>query len=192
VREGEDEVNAKELFHSDGRSAGVWHCDKCGIIHRLESAAESCCQINKCEDCGKDCERTYYTICKDCERKKIDENKRLQFEKAKHVPESEWNDRVYDGNDYYDSVEEMREMRESNGDEILEYVWACETRPLVNIDVSDATQCIEDRAYDDFEFEDLHGIKDLEKALDAFNEANKDFLLFTPDFSTAIVLHKLN
>lgn len=37
-------MNATELFHSDGKTAGVWYCAECRVVHKDQPGAEQCCK----------------------------------------------------------------------------------------------------------------------------------------------------
>lgn len=53
--------NPRELFHDDGRSAGVWYCDNCRCVAKTLDGAEACCV---CRRCGR--VEEHITICRAC------------------------------------------------------------------------------------------------------------------------------
>lgn len=99
-----------------------------------------------------------------------------RFEKARKLKEDEYDGPVYDGGRYYANTEEFRDCFEVNseeGDELPEYLWTCTVRPMVNIDLGDILERVGEDI-EDFDVDSLRGIKELEAAIEVFNEVNKD------------------
>lgn len=189
-----EDVNAIELFHKDGRSAGVWHCEKCRIVAPSQEQAEACCRPYKCTGCGAECER-YHTLCRVCVEAKQEQQERERFDKAEKL--TEWDGWVYsDGrgfqDGYFDSLDDFMEFVLEEGIEPPNYVWACKSEAFACIDVDHVLEHIEQNGYDDFDSDTLKGIPELKAALNAFTEANKDVLSYTPDYSTAVLLTQPN
>ena len=101
-----------------------------------------------------------------------------------------WDGWIFDGNDFYESVEDMLDMLDGDGRESPEYVWSCKPDYFVKADVGDITEQMADRAYEDWDPETLNGLDELKVALDRFNEANKHVCSYSPDYSKAIILTK--
>ena len=74
------------------------------------------------------------------------------------------------------------------GLDIPEYLWTCEANHFVRVDVSDVTERLDDCSYEDWDPETLNGLEALKEALNAFCEANKDVVSYTPNFKKAVLL----
>lgn len=187
-------MNAIELFHQDGKSAGVFYCAACRIVKRTKSEAEECCSPVKCKDCGNvvEIKYTFRPISVQCDSCSRDERARIEqkrFDKAEKL--TKWDGPVYcEGhgrNGYAKSVSEMLDYLE-DVEERPKYVWACTIKHFVNADISDITERLADDAYEDFDPDDLNGLEELNVAIKAFNEANQGAVSWEPDFSKAIPL----
>lgn len=75
-------MNAKELFHADGRSAGVWHCTTCLYVKLSKEVAEQCCAPRKCDNCDNTTRGLGYALCDDCKAKADAKRDHEIFEKA--------------------------------------------------------------------------------------------------------------
>lgn len=117
---------------------------------------------------------------------------RAKMEKAAKIPEADWGGPVYYGDNYYDSVEECLEAVWDNGGETPLYVWPAIPRSVVGaLDVSETIQGeIEENGWEDFDEGDLHGIDDLQRALDAFVMANRGVTAMWPDETRIIVVDR--
>jgi hypothetical protein len=197
-------MNAIELFHQDGKSAKVFYCEKCRIVAKTQEQAEQCCRPLKCDMCGNDTER-YYFRCRECRDKEDAQRERDRFEKAEKLKLTEWDgpvfsDSVAGSNDgFFTSISELLERcadeieageDDSGMANIPDYVWASKSNQFVNADLGDITERISCDAYKDFNPADLHGLDDLKKALAAFNDANKHFVSYEPDYTKAILIKK--
>ena len=58
------EMNSVELFIAGGKSAGVFACGQCKVIHKTQADAEQCCDW-KCSKCGAKTDR-FSTQCSAC------------------------------------------------------------------------------------------------------------------------------
>lgn len=188
-------MNAVELFHKDGHSAGVYYCGECRQVHSSNHTIEECCKPYKCKQCGEECKQ-YHTICDACERVEIARKERERFEKAEKVAESEWDGWVYcegTGNDgFSESVDALIESCKDDEIDVPEYAWVCNPKQFATLDIDDIKSLISDRqeAYRDFDPDDLNGLEDLKKALDAFNEANAAIVSYSPDYKRAVIIKK--
>ena len=185
-------MNATELFLKEGKSAGVFYCEKCRFIHRTSAEADQCCQPYKCDKCGKEIER-YRTRCNACRNAADEEVERVRFEKAEKL--TAWDGWVFsegigrDGyshslSDFYDNWADEHD----EGGVPPKYVWACKATHFVRADVSDITERMADDAYEDWEPDTLNGLVELKAALDKFNEVNADVCSYRPDYTKAILL----
>lgn len=179
-------MNAIKLYHQDGKPSGVFYCEKCRCVKRTEEEANECCQPYICKHCGKETGRNYWTICHECEALRDAQQEADRFQKAQKL--TEWNSWVYDGAEYYESVEHYLETRDDLP--IPAYVWACKENHFAIADVSDITDRIEENGYEDFDADDLKGMDDLKAAIEKFNEANKDVVSYEPDYGIAILLNE--
>lgn len=193
-------MNAKELFHQDGKTAGVYYCGECRIVAKTREQADECCAPYKCAYCGCAVPRkNYRTACADCIAANDEKKERERFEKAEKV--EEWEGPVFcDAASYnegfFPSLGELFDYFgcEANFDEngsegIPAYVWTCRVIPFVSYDVGSIKESLE--GYEDWEG-DTDGDDELQAALDAWAEKNKGRVRWEPDYSRAVVLDKSN
>lgn len=185
-------MNATELYHKDGTSAGVYYCEKCRCVGASVAAAEDCCRPNKCDRCGREVNRYHYR-CDECWKLDRARQEQERFEKAEKL--TEWDGWVFcDGwgeSGYFESMETFMDDVEGSGPDCApEYVWTCKPMAFVRVDMRSILSQIEDDSYDGFDAETLNGIDDLEKAIGEFNERNKDVLSYEPDFTKAVLIPK--
>lgn len=88
------------------KNMDVYICDKCSKVYCDEYVANICCKQYHCEVCGKETQQ-YHLKCPECQEK-------ARYDKAKKMTIGEYEaefsgNMVYDGNDYYSSVEELLE-----------------------------------------------------------------------------------
>jgi len=190
-------MNATELFVKEGKSAGIYFCGQCRCVARTQEEAERCCKPYACDKCGKEILR-YHTRCNDCDNTERARIERERFDKAEKL--TEWIGWVYceglgfrDG--FFESITELFDAladEESGLPEYVwtwpEYVWTCTPDRFVHADVSDITDRMADQAYEDWDPADLNGLEELKAALDKFNEANKDAISYSPDYTKAVLL----
>ena len=117
------------------------------------------------------------------------------FEKARKVLASEWDGWVTDGDNYWESVEAYMD---ANADRLLDdgepythkHLWAAKPRQVIVgrdvTDVFESQMC--DRGWDDMDVDDLNGVAELQKALDAFVEANRSVISYSVDYGVAVML----
>ena len=156
-------------------------------MSQIKDMAEQCCKPRICA-CGKECE-PYRTICNGCLNEQQEKQEVTFFEKAEKL--TAWDGWVYcEGvnDDYFESVDDLLERCDDEGIDRPKYVWACKADHFVNADIEDITSRLEDTAYEDFDFADLAGLSELKAALEAFNEANKDKVSYTPDYTKAVLI----
>lgn len=185
-------MNAIELFHQDGKPAQVWYCGKCRNVAASQILTEKCCKPNIC-DCGKECEKQYYTICDDREKLKREQRTLDRFNSAEKI--DKWDGWVYsDGHGYNDgyasTIEEIIDYCKDGGIDIPDYVWTCTEHRFAHICLDNILQNIEENGYEDFSAENLKGVKDLKIAIDNFNNINYDIISYEPNYKKALIINK--
>lgn len=99
-------------------------CGKCGRVGYNEDAASQCCEPCICK-CGEVCDRPW-TACQACRDRKEAEIEAERFEAAAKVSWEHYEGQVWDGYEFYSTVEDYADGR----DEIPRYLWAVTTRDL--------------------------------------------------------------
>ena len=184
-------MKAIQLFHKDGRSASVWYCEKCLCVAATESVAESCCRPYKCRECGEETENRMLR-CNSC-RSKLDAAREME-KFAKSAKVTAWDGWIFvEGLGYRDGFfESVGDLHDFCGDDeiaIPQYAWTCTPTQFAFIDFSEIEQGIcENNAYEDFDPGDLNGVDEIKKAIDAFNESNKELVSYSPDYSKSVLL----
>lgn len=111
-----------------------------------------------------------------------------RFDKAEKV--EAWDGGAFWGDDYFSSMDELCDRIVSDGDDWPKYVWAAEPRVVIDgLRVSDVVEhqmC--DRGWEDMDMHDLHGVDELQAALDKFTEANKGVMSYEPNYKKAILM----
>ena len=184
---------AIELFHGDGESSGIWYCSECRSVHTQQRTAQSCHGVTHCEDCGKELGKRqpyYRTQCDECSNKEWrDKQAKAEFErytKAVKIKASEYTGpQVFFNDHYYETVEDAIRHR---GTEPPEYVWSAKDIGLKKATMEDLVDRILEEAWEDADINDLNGTEDLQKAIDAFNEANAAVSVYMVDYNEALVL----
>lgn len=183
---------AIELFHADGKSSGIWYCSECRSVHTQQRTAQSCHGVTHCEDCGKELGKRqpyYRTQCDECSNKAWQEKQtKEEFErytKAVKIKASGYTGpQVFFADRYYETVEDAIE----DCDKPPEYMWAAKDIGLKKATMEDLVDHILEEAWEDADIDDLNGIEDLQKAIDAFNEANAAVSVYMVDYNEALVL----
>jgi hypothetical protein len=175
-------MNAIQLFRPDGVPAPAFLCGTCSIVYIDAGGAARCCAVYGCAACGRPItdERgtTYHHAC--WFAAKVEEAEKLD----------EWDGWVFvegvgpqDG--YFESVEELLKYYKQEGLRPPEWVFACKQLPFPDVDISDITDHINDNTFEEAEYH-LHGLDELGEALKAFNEANKAFVSYEPDYTRVV------
>lgn len=187
-------MNATELYLKDGKSAGIFYCEKCRCVAGSQVLAEQCCKDYLCSKCGKDVGSRSWLVCDACRAADEIAKEHERFEKAEKL--TTWDGWVYlegigsEGfsqslSDFYDNWADEHD----EGGELPKYVWACKVNHFVNADVSDITDRMADEAYEDWDADTLDGLDELKAALAKFNEVNAAVCSYQPDYSKAILLN---
>lgn len=189
-------MNAKELFHQDGKSAGVFYCGECRNVAKSQELAEECCAPYKCQYCGCDVPRkNFRTACPDCIASNDEKKERERFESAEKL--TEWDGPVFCesasyNEGFFPSLAELYDYFgcEANFDEdgseaLPPYAWACNVIQFVSYDVGSIKESLE--GYEDWEG-DTDGDNELQAALDAWAERNAKVVRWEPDYKRAVLL----
>jgi hypothetical protein len=185
---GSDGMNATELFHSDGKTAGIFYCGTCRVVHRTEAQANSCCAPKACKKCGVEMPDRYQTTCYECRLEALRQREADRFEKATKI--TEWDGWVYCDGTGKDGFSESLEDLLDSCDEPPEYVWSCKAQRIVNIDVTRILETYDEDGYDGYR-NDLVGLPEFEAAVSAFCETNKHVVSYTPDYSIAVLVENV-
>lgn len=188
-------MNATELYLKDGKSAGVFYCEKCRHVAGSQILADQCCKNYLCSRCGNDVGSRSWLICETC-RHAADVEKELdRFNRAEKL--TAWDGWVFlEGTGHDGFSESLSEFCDYWSDEygegakLPEYVWACKVNHFVRATIDDIIGGMESEAPDDFDFDSLEGLHELESALEKFNQENSDVCSYSPDYSKAILLNK--
>lgn len=192
-------MNAKELFHQDGKPAGIYYCGECRIVSKHLETAEQCCAPRKCGRCGCELPKgQFYLSCDECRRIKQTEDEAAKFAGAEKL--TKWDGPVYlegagsnegyfnDLGEFYDWLA-TREDDEEGPHEPVRYVWACHKTSFIRYDVGSITENLEG-----WEEWDGHtkGEEELQAALDAWAEKNKDAVTYSTDWNRAVLVDESN
>jgi hypothetical protein len=124
-------------------------------------------------------------------------NDKRRFEKAEKINKESYSGWVYcEGagynEGYFPSIEEFEDWLEDDRDadeqDEIEYVWACQERPCLNISSNEIVENGTQEAYEDFDAGDLEGVEEFEKAVEKFMELNRGYISYVPDYSKVILL----
>lgn len=190
-------MNAHQLYKSDGSKTEIWYCGECGTVfgprssfkhETAEYMAGKCCVPETCDRCGCVLPDRKKGHCDTC--RKVVEAEKLQatFEAAIKLKPADYDGFVYDPRGFYDglyyaSIEELK----SNVDDLPDWVFACSDSEPRKVDADDVTELMFDDSFEDAA-EQARATDELQKALDAFFEANRSFLTYWPDYTRVILL----
>ncbi len=184
------------LFLEDGRPAGAGYSKKTKFIYKdLDSMMNDYYRPHATEEEQK--------AIREFERAERAErgcqSELSRFEKAKKIKFSEYKGEQFfspheDGNwdgffaDIEDFIEELFNTHGSNYADWPKYVWATKPRYIIrHKDVMDVFQNDMEEV-EDGDYIKPSGVEELQEALDAFVEDNKELKQFTPDRSTALLI----
>lgn len=174
-------MNAVELFHADGKPAGVHYCANCRCVRGSLDDAEQCCRPSVCP-CGAECPRGWLS----CDACRAAEYRRRQYEHFASVQKQCIDD--YDGVMVCigDRVLTVDGLEEHVNDMLAEFIadggdlskWeppiVYATSPTQHmIDVDAAIEHALDEAYEGAERDiDKQAIADLTATVDAWSRAH--------------------
>jgi len=203
-------MNAIELHHKDGRTAGVYYCSECKCVAKTKERADECCAPYLCTGCGVELPRkNYRTVCSTCSAEREREREAARFAAAEKVAEWDgwlYSDEIQGYNDgYYANVEELIEYIEDNTPEagemsemdeeelaeiptLPEYLWTCDEERFATVSLDSIMDTIADDGYEDFDTDDLKGTAELGAALEAFNAANAHIVSYSPNYKKVLIL----
>lgn len=124
-----------------------------------------------------------------------------RYEKAEKVAAADYDGWFYSedypyNNGYFENIEEYWDYICDEQDKLPDgeissgkgYVWAAKSRPVCHICLDSILENATEDSYEDFELNDLDGLEDLKKAIDIFNELNKDKLVYEQNTKLAVLL----
>lgn len=201
-------MNATELFKADGKPAGVFFCEQCRIVKRTQEEAEKCCRPAICA-CGTEIKELHYSDCHACRQLRYaledEERERNRFEKATKIPEAEYEgpvlcERVNYNDGYFRDTGELHDML-SDEDLLSDmtegfpedfipplYAWACHVDPICHLDLHTVLENACQEEPENWDSRRLKGTDDLKKALETFNDLNKEEVVWTPNYKLAVLL----
>lgn len=185
-------MNAVELFHQDGRPAGVFFCHKCRAVKKDKADADSCCEPKICPKCGGDM-GNYHAICSACWTldRQAKENERM----AKADKLEVWGGPVYhegfgDNEWYFANLDELLDYAADNGyknepETLPEYVFVCNEIPFKCYSFGSFMEHTCDGMFEghmDF----IKGEDSLKLAFKRFEAMNKELVSWDVDYTRAV------
>jgi ribosomal protein L40E len=183
-------MNAVSLLKPDGTETDISICGKCGAPARGRTnfdVSERCCT---CWECGKPLETStqhYDHYHQDCDRARRDRIDAARLEKAELI--EDYDGPVYFegghgsfGDSYFADVHELAEWLDDQDErDRPEFVHCCTSSPVAGLDLDSILESACEESFEDAE-DHLNGRDELQKAVDAFNGANKGVLSWDVDF----------
>lgn len=161
-------MNATELFHQGGRPAQIWYCTQCRNVHKIKELAEQCCKPHLCT-CGAETQKGWL-VCDTCRGANSQKHEATLVEKAKKIPEAEWDKAVCANDEYFSSMDELRDRCEADGDPLPFPIWG--TSPMLFR--LDATRMVEwaceDLYEDAMDHVSMESTMKLQELLDAWTK----------------------
>ena len=165
------------------------YCTTCMHTHMEHRDTCWTCGPWFCTRCKCEMPDRHYTACKACLLEESEFQESVRFSAAEKL--TEWDGPVYDGSEFYASIEDMIEAKDCDGIDVPEYVWACDLAPVVNLNKDMLTdEGVVQEPYDDFNPDDIVIPELMTKAIEEFNEANKHLVSWSPNFKKAVVINQ--
>lgn len=185
-------MNPIKLTKEGTNDVVAYACGSCGLVQPSEHYADICCTCSTCNESKPDVKRSYARDCRDCFEAKVEQRELERFNSAEKI--TEWSGPVYDGSDYHANLGDMMDQYSTMADDpdLPDYVWACDEKHWVKANEDMIFGCLEGDAPEYFSFSDLNGLDELNKAIEAFNEANKDEVSWWPNYKKAVLINKPN
>lgn len=184
-------MNAVELFHQDGRSAGVYYCGRCRIVRKTVEQAESCCQPRHCEKCGNEIDEQYRSVCEDCRHEERMQKETERLAKAELVEyEGGWvfSDAIAYNNGYFESMGDLLDhIQDEEPEQWPEFAYLTSEQPFA-IDYDRVIEDAESQLEWDSDWGEpsYTGEDELRAAIEKFNEANKSIKTYWPDYGRKV------
>jgi len=182
-------ANEVQLRDNDGQLVMAWMCGVCKRVYpeRTAYCSAKCCT---CLVCGKvadlvdDSIRGHVaTVCRKCwgpYYAKIDSDR---LDRAELI--EDYSGPVCIGDRYFpdpeEAVEYLADSREGPDMGLPEFVHTCKVIPYSLDAVEIVNNLLENAGVEDSDFQDLDGVKEFEKAVDAFNKANEQNVYWEED-----------
>lgn len=176
----------------DFTPANVWACGRCKTVAATQDQAERCCRCHICHEPIMDINRRGMgTAHPECSARRSAEERAQQLQQATLVPPGDgW---VYDatgGGRFYATLAECVENLADDEDVPPpmwpEFVHPCRRMDFSSLDPTDellecslGEYCCEDESVREL-LDRMHGIRELEAALKAFEAANTDLHVYYP------------
>lgn len=180
---------AIQLTYPGGKPSGVWVCSECRLIHATEDLATKCCRVRTCDSCGTVLQSRYKVKCDGCFRVELSRKDRELFEKAEKIREADGTGMLYSEypiEGYYESSDDLMVACDESGEERPRYAWVCNKRHFVKVDWDRILEDIFENGFEDVDEDDLAGVEDFRKAIDAFEAANRETYVWEPDYKRAV------
>lgn len=185
-------MNAQELYLKNGQATKIFFCEKCRNVSRTKSIAEECCKPVTCE-CGQEVKEKYWRKCSNCRSKERSKKEQQIYDNAEKIFAANCNEPVYclDNDTYYQDIDYLIEEIEGENEEDLDKnvkVYCCHEVSFVAVDWDVLVDTIYTNAYEDFDSDDLKGIKELKEAIKEFENKNKNTISLMPNYKKAVKL----
>ncbi len=169
--------------NGDGKTVSVWACGVCGCVRGNEDDAARCCV---CSYCGLEVPLNKYGCCEtyhnECQRAAWAKQDKDRMDKAVEV--TDYDGPFLVGDTYYQTMDDVVEHLEcccESDEDWPEFIYACkEKKPCFEITLDDL-ECKFDDLWEEAEWDNFHGVRDLEAALTAFNALNADRAVYYED-----------
>ena len=182
-----DPVN---LLLPDGTPSLVWACGACKLVAADESRARKCCVPIPCTHCGEPTESKYrhgYESARhdECERRDRARRDMARIERAEKL--ETWDGYVWDRGDYHESLEVYVDHLADTlaPADWPEWVHVCKVSHP-RIDAGHVLENVLELGWEDMDYDDLNGVKELEAAIEAFNKANESVNVYDADMRRVV------
>ena len=171
--------------YSDKGGTGKEDAERCGVKSRRrwgrsgpDPEEQTPCSEWACEDCGEECS-PYQWYCSKCLSSRNVDREDVKLAKAEVIENYPCDQGVVSNGNYYHCIDDFIDHCESNEYDIPDRVWATEPRPF-QLNADDILEHAFEEWSDGCEDAEPYysGEEEFRAAVAAFNEANKDKLLY--------------